>query len=130
MLHQDNNQNSRDPNVKDTPSLIASDRVEGTRVYGADAKHIGSIERLIIGKKDGRVAYAVLSFGGFIGIGHDHYPLPWDKLSYDTQLDGYRIDLTKEQIEGAPRYADDDDSWYNDNGRRVYDYYGVPPYWM
>ncbi|WP_160006972.1 PRC-barrel domain-containing protein [Rhizobium sp. 18055] len=130
MLHQDNNQNSRDPNVKDTPSLIASDRVEGTRVYGADAKHIGSIERLIIGKKDGRVAYAVLSFGGFMGIGHDHYPLPWDKLSYDTQLDGYRIDLTKEQIEGAPRYADDDDSWYNDNGRRVYDYYGVPPYWM
>jgi hypothetical protein len=130
MLHQDKDQNRRDPNVKDTPSLIASDRVEGTRVYGADAKHIGSIERLIIGKKDGRVAYAVLSFGGFMGIGHDHYPLPWDKLSYDTQLDGYRIDLTKEQIEGAPRYADDDDSWYNDNGRRVYDYYGVPPYWM
>jgi hypothetical protein len=130
MLHQDTDQNRRDPNVKDTPSLIASDRVEGTRVYGADAKHIGSIERLIIGKKDGRVAYAVLSFGGFMGIGHDHYPLPWDKLSYDTQLDGYRIDLTKEQIEGAPRYADDDDSWYNDNGRRVYDYYGVPPYWM
>jgi hypothetical protein len=130
MLHQDTDKNLRDPNVKDTPTLIASDRVEGTRVYGADGKHIGSIERLIIGKKDGRVAYAVLSFGGFLGIGHDHYPLPWEKLSYDTQLDGYRIDLTKEQIEGAPSYADDDDNWYNDNGRRVYDYYGVPPYWM
>jgi hypothetical protein len=130
MLHQDTDKNLRDPNVKDTPTLIASDRVEGTRVYGADGKHIGSIERLIIGKKDGRVAYAVLSFGGFLGIGHDHYPLPWEKLSYDTQLDGYRIDLTKEQIEGAPSYADDDDNCYNDNGRRVYDYYGVPPYWM
>ena len=130
MLHQDNDKALRDPNVKDTHSLIASDRVEGTRVYGADGKHIGSIERLILGKRDGRVAYAVLSFGGFLGIGHDHYPLPWDKLAYDTQLDGYRIDLTKEQIEGAPSYADDDDSWYNDNGRRVYDYYGVPPYWM
>lgn len=130
MLHQDTDKNLRDPNVKDTPTLIASDRVEGTRVYGADGKHIGSIERLIIGKKDGRVAYAVLSFGGFLGIGHDHYPLPWEKLSYDTQLDGYRIDLTKEQIEGAPSCADDDDNWYNDNGRRVYDYYGVPPYWM
>jgi hypothetical protein len=130
MLHQDNDKTLRDPNVKDTHSLIASDRVEGTRVYGADGKHIGSIERLILGKRDGRVAYAVLSFGGFLGIGHDHYPLPWDKLSYDTQLDGYRIDLTKEQIEGAPSYADDDDSWYNNNGRRVYDYYGVPPYWM
>ncbi|MFK0332240.1 PRC-barrel domain-containing protein [Rhizobium sp. NPDC090275] len=130
MLQQDNDKPLRDPNVKDTHSLIASDRVEGTRVYGADGKHIGSIERLILGKRDGRVAYAVLSFGGFMGIGHDHYPLPWDKLSYDTQLDGYRIDLTKEQIEGAPSYADDDDTWYNDNGRRVYDYYGVPPYWM
>ena len=130
MLNQDTDATRRDPNVKSTHSLIASDRVEGTRVYGADGKHIGSIERLIIGKLDGRVAYAVLSFGGFLGIGHDHYPLPWEKLNYDTQLDGYRIDLTKEQIEGAPSYADDDDSWYNDNGRRVYDYYGVPPYWM
>ncbi|MBB3965710.1 MULTISPECIES: PRC-barrel domain-containing protein [Rhizobium] len=130
MLQQDNDKTLRDPNVKDTHTLIASDRVEGTRVYGADGKHIGSIERLILGKRDGRVAYAVLSFGGFMGIGHDHYPLPWEKLSYDTQLDGYRIDLTKEQIEGAPSYADDDDTWYNDNGRRVYDYYGVPPYWM
>ena len=130
MLHQDADKTRRDPNVKDTPTLIASDRVEGTRVYGADGKHIGSIERLILGKRDGRVAYAVLEFGGFLGIGHDHYPLPWEKLTYDTQLDGYRIDLTKEQIEGAPSYADDDDTWYNDNGRRVYDYYGVPPYWM
>jgi len=130
MLTQDTDASRRDPNEKSTHSLIASDRVEGTRVYGADGKHIGSIERLIIGKLDGRVAYAVLSFGGLLGIGHDHYPLPWEKLNYDTQLDGYRIDLTKEQIEGAPSYADDDDSWYNDNGRRVYDYYGVPPYWM
>jgi PRC-barrel domain len=130
MLNQDTDVTRRDPNVKDTPTLIASDRVEGTRVYGADGKHIGSIERLILGKQDGRVAYAVLSFGGFLGIGHDHYPLPWATLHYDTQLDGYRIDLTKEQIEGAPSYADDDDTWYNDNGRRVYDYYGVPPYWM
>lgn len=130
MLNENNDASRRDPDVKDTHSVIASDRVEGTRVYGADAKHIGSIERLIIGKRDGRVAYAVLSFGGFLGIGHEHYPLPWEKLTYDTQLDGYRIDLTKEQIEGAPNYGDDDDSWYSDNGRRVYDYYGVPPYWM
>ncbi|MBB4254305.1 PRC-barrel domain-containing protein [Rhizobium sp. BK008] len=130
MLNQDTDATRRDPNVEGTHAMIASDRVEGTRVYGSDGRHIGSIERLIIGKLDGRVAYAVLSFGGFLGIGHDHYPLPWEKLNYDTQLDGYRIDLTKEQIEDAPSYSDDDDTWYNDNGRRVYDYYGVPPYWM
>ena len=110
--------------------LIASDRVEGTAVRRPNGDMIGHIERLMIDKVSGKVSYAVLSFGGFLGIGHDHYPLPWEKLSYDTQLDGYRIDLTKEQIEGAPSYADDDDNWYNDNGRRVYDYYGVPPYWM
>ncbi|WP_337267946.1 PRC-barrel domain-containing protein [Oryzifoliimicrobium ureilyticus] len=130
MLNENVNAMNNDPNVKETPSLIASDRVEGTKVYGVDGKHIGSVERLIIGKRDGRVAYAVLSFGGFMGIGTDHYPLPWEKLSYDTQLDGYRIDLTKDQIENAPSYSDDDDSWYHDNGRRVYDYYGIPPYWM
>ncbi len=70
-------------------------------------------------------------FGGFLGIGDDYYPLPWEKLRYDEQLDGYRIDLTKEQITSAPRYDDlDDDSWYKAEDRRVYDYYGVPPYWM
>ncbi|MGO8506924.1 PRC-barrel domain-containing protein, partial [Rhizobium leguminosarum] len=75
---------------------------DSPRVYGAAGKHIGSIERLIIRQLAGRVTYAVLSFGGFLGIGHAHYPLPWDKLTYDTPLDGYRIDLTKEQIDGAP----------------------------
>jgi hypothetical protein len=131
MLHNEPNVSGQDPYAKDTPSLIASDKVEGTRVYGADGKRIGSVQRIVIGKRDGRVAYAVLSFGGVLGIGDDYYPLPWEKLRYDEQLDGYRIDLTKEQIENAPRFADaDDDTWYGDKDRKVYDYYGVPPYWM
>ena len=130
MLHHET-RGDQDPYVKETSSLIASDKVEGTRVFGSDGKRIGSVERVILEKRSGKVAYAVLSFGGFLGIGDDHYPLPWEKLSYDQSLDGYRIDLTKAQIEGAPRFQDDDDSlWYNDNGRKVYDYYGVPPYWI
>ncbi|SCX20638.1 PRC-barrel domain protein [Agrobacterium sp. DSM 25558] len=121
----------QDPYVKDTPSFIASDKVEGTSVYGADSKKIGSIQRIILEKRGGRVAYAVLSFGGFLGIGDDYYPLPWEKLHYDEELDGYRIDLTKEQIENGPRYANrDDDSMFGNDDRKVYDYYGVPPYWM
>lgn len=119
----------QDPYVKDTASLIASDKVEGTAVYGRDGERIGSIQRIILEKRGGRVAYAVLSFGGFWGIGDDYYPLPWEKLTYDESLDGYRIDLTKEQVEAAPRYKDDED-WYRNNGRSVYDYYGVPPYWI
>lgn len=131
MLHAGTDVTSRDPNVKDTSTLIASDRVEGTRVYGADGKHIGHVERVMIEKRGGRVAYAVLSFGGFLGMGEDHYPLPWEKLTYDEGLDGYRVDLTKAQLEGAPRYDRTDvDDWYRDNGSRVYDYYGVPPFWM
>ena len=122
---------NRDADVKETHDLIASDKVEGTKVYDPNGEHIGSIERVLLEKRGGRVAYAVLSFGGFLGIGDDYYPLPWEKLKYDEELDGYRIDLTKDQITGAPRYNDlEDDSWYQDKGRTIYDYYGVPPYWM
>lgn len=121
----------QDPYVKDTPSFIASDKVEGTSVYGADSKKIGSIQRIILEKRGGHVAYAVLSFGGFLGIGDDYYPLPWEKLQYDEELDGYRIDLTKEQIENGPKFANrDDESFLGRDDRKVYDYYGVPPYWM
>lgn len=120
----------QDPYVKDTASLIASDKVEGTAVYGRDGERIGSIQRIILEKRGGRVAYAVLSFGGFWGIGDDYYPLPWEKLTYDESLDGYRIDLTKEQVEAAPKHRDDSENWYRDNGRSVYDYYGVSPYWI
>lgn len=129
-MHQNTQATGRDPYVKDTASLIASDKVDGTAVYGVNGERIGSIKRIILEKRGGRVAYAVLSFGGFLGIGDDYYPLPWEKLTYDESLDGYRIDLTKEQIEGAPRLADDDGNWYRDNGRNVYDFYGVPPYWI
>jgi sporulation protein YlmC with PRC-barrel domain len=71
-----------------TSSLVASDRVEGTAVYDAQGKRIGKIEYLVIDKAGGRIAYAVLSFGGFLGIGASHYPIPWPMLSYDETLGG------------------------------------------
>jgi len=86
-------------------ALVASDRVEGTAVYGPDNHRIGRIERLMIDKASGKVAYAVLTFGGFLGIGEDHYPLPWAKLDYDTKLDGYRVDLTEDQLRAAPKFG-------------------------
>jgi sporulation protein YlmC with PRC-barrel domain len=81
-----------------TSSLIASDRVEGTAVYDAHGKRIGKVERLVIDKASGRVAYAVLSFGGLLGIGADHYPIPWPMLDYDEKLGGYRVDFTEAQL--------------------------------
>ena len=110
-------------------NLIGSDKVEGTAVYGADRNKIGSIERVMIDKRSGKVSYAVLSFGGFLGIGDDHYPLPWNSLKYDTSLGGYRTGITEQQLQGAPRYGDDNEwSWEDQTRTRaVNDYYGVIP---
>ncbi|MES2027984.1 MAG: PRC-barrel domain-containing protein [Pseudomonadota bacterium] len=109
-------------------NLIGSDKVEGTAVFGADDQKIGSIERVMIDKKSGRVSYAVLSFGGFLGIGDEHYPLPWQSLKYDAELGGYRIGVTQKQLENAPKYGNDN-SWNwadTSRARAVNDYYGVP----
>jgi sporulation protein YlmC with PRC-barrel domain len=115
---------------KETTSLIGSDKVDGTSVYGADGKKIGAVERVMIDKISGKVAFAVLSFGGFLGMGEDFYPLPWSSLKYDTGLGGYRANLTKEQLDKAPKYNQSQDwSWNRDNERRVYEHYRVRPYW-
>ncbi|GLR99309.1 photosystem reaction center subunit H [Bradyrhizobium liaoningense] len=110
---------------RETGTLIGSDKVEGTAVYGADAQKIGSIERVMIDKVSGRVSYAVLGFGGFLGIGDDHYPLPWQSLKYDTGLGGYRTNLTADRLQGAPRYGNDNDWNWDDptRARAVNDYY-------
>ena len=113
--------------ARETAGLIGSDKVEGTYVYDAKGEHIGSIERVMIEKVRGQVAYAVLSFGGFLGIGSDYYPIPWQSLKYDTSLGGYRLNITEEQLKHAPKYAGDNWDWENrERGRGVYDYYGTP----
>ena len=76
---------------RDTASLIGSDKVEGTAVYDPDQRKIGTVQRVMIDKISGKVAYAVVSFGGFLGIGEDYYPMPWAKLDYDTSLGGYNV---------------------------------------
>jgi hypothetical protein len=120
-----------DSNLNQSHDLISSDNVVGTSVYDRNSNHIGSIESIVLEKRGGRVAYAVMSFGGFLGIGDDYYPLPWNMLDYNTGLGGFQVTITKEQLESAPRYsADEDFDWSPESGRRVYDYYGIPPYWV
>ncbi|MDW9434492.1 PRC-barrel domain-containing protein [Sinorhizobium meliloti] len=119
------------PDLHESHDLIASDKVVGTAVYDMNGENVGSIERIILEKRGGRVAYAVMSFGGVLGIGHEHYPLPWEMLDYNTDLSGFQVNITKEQVEGAPRYpAGQDYDWSPESGRRVYDYYGIAPYWV
>ena len=114
--------------ARETGNLIGSDKVEGTAVYGAGSEKIGTIERVMIDKISGKVSYAVLSFGGFLGIGDDHYPLPWQSLKYDTNLEGYITGITQKQLEGAPKYGNENSWNWSDTSRTraVNDYYGVP----
>ena len=109
-----------------TTDIISSDKVEGTDVYNAAGDKLGSIDDLMIDKISGQVRYAVLEFGGFLGVGTDRYPVPWDLLSYDPSINGYVVPLDKAMLEKAPRYDDADVPDYNDEfGRTVHRYYGV-----
>src|SRR5690606_18758888 len=90
---------------RETFSLIGSDKVEGTAVYRSNGDKVGRIERVMLDKKSGKVAYAVMSFGGFMGIGEDYYPLPWSLLTYNPQLDGYEVNISEQQLKGAPKYS-------------------------
>jgi hypothetical protein len=111
---------------RETVSLIGSDKVQGTAVYGADGEKVGAIERVMIEKISGRVSYAVLSFGGFLGIGDDYYPLPWSSLKYSVDLGGYQTLVPIEKIKVAPKYARNG-SWDWERAHGVDDYYGVVP---
>jgi PRC-barrel domain len=112
-------------------ALIESDRVEGTTVYDPRGNDIGSIKRLMIDKLSGRVAYAVMSFGGFLGMGTEEHAVPWGKLTYDTTLGGYRTDITSEQLQGAPAFSRDSTYDWGDRRREqeLHDHYRVPYYW-
>jgi len=115
----------------ETHDLIGSDRVEGTPVYRPDGDRIGQVERLMLEKISGKVAYAVMSFGGFLGIGHHHYPIPWSMLHYSKELEGYEVNLSEEQLTQAPKlHPEEEHHWSAEYGEYVYGFYGVPPYWM
>ncbi len=110
----------------ETADLIASSKVEGTAVYGRDGEKLGEVYNFMVGKRSGRVAYAVMTFGGVLGIGGSYYPLPWNQLTYDTNLGGYVVDLDKDRIGGAPSYRSDEDAFADPQfGRRVDDYWSV-----
>lgn len=111
----------------ETSRLIASNKVEGTRVYGRDGERIGHIYNFMVGKRSGRVEYAVMAYGGFLGLGERYYPLPWDMLRYDTDAGGYVVDLTERDLEDAPSFGRDSEPRFDDAyGHRVYGWYGLP----
>jgi hypothetical protein len=111
--------------IDETDRLIASDKVEGTAVYDRQGEKLGSVYNFMVDKRSGKVEYAVMSFGGFLGIGDSYHPLPWESLDYDPRMGGYVVDIDRSRLESAPSYRSGDDPWREgDYGRRVHDHYG------
>ncbi|PNG27581.1 PRC-barrel domain-containing protein [Methylocella silvestris] len=109
----------------ETASLIAASKVNGTNVYNSAGDSLGSIHDVMIDKQSGRVAYAVMSFGGFLGIGEDYHPLPWNVLHYDEQMGGYVVNVAAERLKEGPAFAaNESPDWSTGYGKRVDDYYG------
>ena len=113
---------TKDMTAPTTGHLIAGGKVAGTEVYALDGGHIGRIEDVMLDKPTGRVAYAVLSFGGFMGLGSKQYPLPWDMLRYDTNLGGYVVKLNKARLERAPVA----EAGWQDRRGTIDDYWAMP----
>ena len=112
-------------------ALVASDRVEGTVVRRMNGERIGTIQRLMVDKVSGNVAYAVLRFGGFLGIGDKHLPIPWASLKYDTTTQAYHISISDAELAKAPSYATDAEFDWGDRSqeRKLHDFYRARPYW-
>ena len=113
----------------ETNRLISSEKVDGTAVYGRRGERLGSVHHLMIDKYSGQVSYAVMSFGGFLGMGESYHPLPWKMLNYDTRLGGYVVDhLDRNRLEGAPSYTSRDmPNWDDRAYTRRLDQYWMPP---
>ncbi|ABE64731.1 PRC-barrel (plasmid) [Nitrobacter hamburgensis X14] len=103
--------------------LVGSDQVQGTAVYGVNNEKIGSIARVMIDKASGNVPYAELSFGGFLGLGNDYYPVPWKLLKYDSELGGYRTDISGSRLKGGPKHGTETIFDWNARYAELDDYY-------
>jgi len=113
-----------------TGGLIAASKVKGTAVFNLAGESLGSIDDVMIDKTSGRAIYAVMAFGGFLGMGESYHPLPWATLKYDAKKGGYVVDLDKAKLEGAPSYERDATfNWTPDYGRKVDSFYKSPSYW-
>ncbi len=109
----------------ETSTLIASNKVEGTAVFNEDGDKLGKISNFMVNKQSGQVEYAVMSFGGFLGMGEDHYPLPWKMLNYVVSQEGYVVDIDKDMLDKAPRHQGgvypNYDTEYGSSVSRYYD---------
>ncbi|MBV9554490.1 MAG: PRC-barrel domain-containing protein [Alphaproteobacteria bacterium] len=115
--------------VNETVNLISADKVTGTAVYNRQGDKLGSVYDVMLNKRTGQVAYAIMSFGGFLGMGESYHPLPWRTLTYDTRMGGYIVDIDRSRLEAAPYYNAGSEPDWSDRAysQRIDEYYGYPP---
>jgi sporulation protein YlmC with PRC-barrel domain len=111
----------------ETYSLISAAKVQGTDVYNTVGEHIGDLDDLMIDKTSGKVAYAVVTFGGFLGMGKERRALPWSVLTYDTEKDGYVTQASDDLLKSTPQLGNYGD---RDWGTQLHQHYGVSPDWL
>jgi hypothetical protein len=111
----------------ETVNLISADKVVGTSVYNHQGENLGSVYRLMLNKLNGQVAYAIMSFGGFLGMGESYHPLPWRVLKYEPSMGGYVVDLDRDRLEKAPYYTPANEPDWGTYRDRVDAYYMMPP---
>lgn len=108
--------------------LIPASKVEGEAVFNPSGEKLGKIDDIYIDKTSGKAEFATMSFGGFLGAGEKHHPLPWKVLDYDPGRGGFVVDLDKEFLEKSPAYSDEElygsDTGWTD---RVTGYYEAGP---
>jgi sporulation protein YlmC with PRC-barrel domain len=118
---------ARSGQTDETDRLISSQKVDGTAVYNRDGDSLGTIDHMMIDKFTGQVEYAVMSSGGFLGIGDNYNPVPWKSLVYDVDLGGYVMDADRARLEQAPRFQSTGRPNWSDRAytERVDEYWGV-----
>ena len=109
-----------------THSLISAERVQGTPVFDREGDKIGHIEDVMLDKKTGKVAYAIMAHGGLLGAGERFHPIPWAIMRYDLQINGYRVPMDKAEMQKVPTLDQTeiygDDAW----AAVVHSHYGTP----
>ncbi|TDR93028.1 PRC-barrel domain-containing protein [Enterovirga rhinocerotis] len=104
--------------------LIASSKVEGTAVFDPKGEQLGTVMNFMVDKVTGQVAYVVMAFGGFLGLGESHHPLPWRALRYDVQLGGYVVDIDRDRLVASPHHRAEEDAFADAGyGKAVDAYY-------
>jgi len=121
------------PTASGHTSAIRASKVIGTSVFNPTGDKIGKVEDVVLDKQSNNIMFAVVGFGGFLGMNEKFHPLPWSTLDYQKQQNGYVVNVTKEQLEAAPSDGIDELT-RADGGEQlrdqVYDYYRAPRYWQ